>query len=168
MTNAFPPQLYQHAATLLTALEHSGLKVAVAESCTGGLLAALLTAVPGSSRTFDRGFVTYSNDAKSDMLGVPMPLIETHGAVSAPVAQAMAEGARRSSRADITVAITGIAGPDGGAPQKPVGLVHFACARDGQPTRQEEHRFGPIGRDAVRMAAVDVALRLLQRSITPD
>ena len=138
-----------------------GLKVATAESCTGGLVAGALTAVSGSSGVVDRGFVTYSNEAKAEMLGVDPVLIATHGAVSEPVARAMAEGALAHSRADITVAITGIAGPGGGSDLKPVGLVHFACASKGSLTRHLERRYGELGRENVREAAVKDALELI-------
>jgi nicotinamide-nucleotide amidase len=138
-----------------------GLKVATAESCTGGLVAGALTGVSGSSGVVDRGFVTYSNEAKAEMLGVDKALIEAHGAVSEPVARAMAEGALAHSRADITVAITGIAGPGGGSDLKPVGLVHFACASKGSLTRHLEQRYGELGRDQVRAAAVKEALELV-------
>ena len=137
-----------------------GLTVACAESCTGGLVAGAITAVPGSSAVLDRGFVTYSNAAKTGMLGVPAGLIEAEGAVSAAVARAMAEGALRNSAADVTVAVTGVAGPGGGSEAKPVGLVHFAAAG---PTGaiEVEHRFGDIGREAVRLESVRTALGLL-------
>ena len=115
----------------------SGLKLATAESCTGGLIAAILTEVPGSSDVFERGFVTYSNEAKTELLGVPAELIEKHGAVSEEVARAMASGALGHSRADIAVAVTGVAGPGGGTTAKPVGLVHLAAARRGSVTHKE-------------------------------
>lgn len=137
-----------------------GLRLAAAESCTGGLVTGALTAVSGSSAVVERGFVTYSNEAKIELLGVPEAAIETHGAVSATVACAMAEGALARSRADIAVSITGVAGPGGGSADKPVGLVHFACARRGRPTEHVERRFGDIGRDAVRAASVIQALEL--------
>jgi nicotinamide-nucleotide amidase len=146
-----------------------GLKIATAESCTGGLVAATLTSIAGSSDVFERGFVTYSNEAKAEMLGVEQALIEARGAVSAEVAVAMAAGALRYSRAQISVAITGIAGPGGGSAEKPVGLVHFAAAklsgRDGDRVEfaaiHSEERFGDIGRAEVRTKSVDTALRLL-------
>jgi nicotinamide-nucleotide amidase len=146
-----------------------GLKIATAESCTGGLVAAALTSIAGSSDVFERGFVTYSNEAKAEMLGVEQALIEARGAVSADVAVAMAEGALKHSRAHISVAITGIAGPGGGSAEKPVGLVHFAATklsgRDGDrvefATIHSEERFGDIGRAEVRAKSVETALRLL-------
>lgn len=138
-----------------------GLMIVTAESCTGGLVAAALTEIPGSSAAFDRGFVTYSNAAKTAMLGVPTALLDEHGAVSEPVARAMAEGALAASGADLSVAITGIAGPGGGSEAKPVGLVHFAAARTGRPTLNRERRFGDVGRSEVRRLSVIAALELL-------
>ncbi|MCE1237471.1 MAG: CinA family protein [Hyphomicrobiales bacterium] len=140
--------------------------IATAESCTGGLVAALLTSVPGSSAVVDRGFVTYSNDAKIEMLAVDPRLLARVGAVSREVASAMAMGALARSRADVTVAITGIAGPGGGSPEKPVGLVHFAAARRGDTPLTQEVRFGDLGRDEVRLAAVETALDLIDRLTT--
>lgn len=135
--------------------------IATAESCTGGLVAALLTSIPGSSAVVDRGFVTYSNVAKMEMLGVDQPLLARVGAVSAEVAVAMAEGALAHSRADVAVAVTGIAGPTGGSTEKPVGLVHFAAARRAGTRIARECRFGEIGRDEVRLAATTIALEML-------
>jgi nicotinamide-nucleotide amidase len=135
--------------------------IATAESCTGGLIAAALTEIPGSSDVLDRGFVTYTNLAKTQMLGVPETLIARHGAVSEEVARAMAEGALAHSHADLAVSCTGIAGPGGATRGKPVGLVHLAAARKDETTLHEECRFGTIGRDAVRMKAVENALKLL-------
>ena len=150
---------------VLDMAREKGLMIATAESCTGGLLAAAMTDVPGASAVFERGFVTYSNQAKHELLGVPMELIETHGAVSEQVARAMAEGALAHSRADITVSITGIAGPTGGTPEKPVGLVHFAsAARDGETIALRE-TFGNIGRQGVRHAAMLTALHLLRKQM---
>ena len=139
--------------------------IATAESCTGGLIAATLTDIPGASAVLDRGFVTYSNAAKSESLGVPPGLIEQHGAVSAPVAIAMAEGALRQSSADLAVSVTGIAGPGGATAGKPVGLVHFAVAQSGRPTVEDTHRFGDVGRAEVRRLSVIAAFRLVRRSI---
>ena len=138
-----------------------GVMIATAESCTGGLVSASITSIAGSSAVFDRGFVTYSNEAKAELLGVSPDLIQNHGAVSAEVATAMAEGALKHSRAALSVAITGIAGPGGGSLEKPVGLVHFATAVEGQDTLHFEKRFGTISRDAIRHAAVDAALHAL-------
>ncbi|MFC7052894.1 CinA family protein [Hansschlegelia quercus] len=138
-----------------------GVMIVTAESCTGGLVAGALTEVPGSSDAFDRGFVTYSNAAKTAMLGVPEAMLKVHGAVSAGVACAMAEGALAASGAGLTVAITGVAGPGGGSMAKPVGLVHFAAARAGRPTLHQARRFGDVGRGEVRRLSVIAALELL-------
>ena len=164
----FPTALQAEAARLLDAFRARGKRIATAESCTGGLIAALLTEIPGSSDVIERGFVTYSNDAKIEMLGVPADLIAAHGAVSEPVARAMAEGALAHSRADIAIAVTGVAGPGGGSDTKPVGLVHLAAARTGGATQHRECRFGDIGRDAIRMASVEVALALLRQALDRD
>jgi nicotinamide-nucleotide amidase len=158
----FDATLLEAGRRLIADFAESGLRIATAESCTGGLIAALLTEVPGSSRVFERGFVTYTIEAKSEMIGVDPSLIARVGAVSPEVANAMAEGALRNSRADVAVAVTGIAGPEGGTPEKPVGLVHIAAVRRDQPTHHTLHRFGPIGREAIRLAAVAEALTLLR------
>src|SRR5690606_3633698 len=149
------------ACAVLEACRTAGLTVAIAESCTGGMVAAALTDVPGTSEVVERGFVTYSNASKTEMLGVPSAMIEAHGAVSEPVARAMAEGALARSPADLAVAITGIAGPGGGTPAKPEGLVHFACARRNRPTAHARVEFGPLGRAEVRARSVEKALRML-------
>ncbi len=133
-----PAQFEQLAEDVLQEMRGLGLKIATAESCTGGLVAAALTSVAGSSDVFERGFVTYSNEAKAQMLGVDPAMIRRHGAVSREVAIAMAHGALRTSRAHLSVAVTGIAGPGGGSPEKPVGLVHFAAAR-AAPSKVESH-----------------------------
>ena len=143
-----------------------GLKIATAESCTGGMVSAALTAIAGSSAVLERGFVTYSNDAKAEMLGVPPALIAEHGAVSEAVARAMAEGALRNSHANVSVSITGVAGPGGGSVLKPVGLVHFACAKKGSQTLHIEQRFGDLGREMVRIRSVLTALDLLRQAIS--
>ena len=156
----FPDDIRILARQVIEAAVARGLTVAAAESCTGGLVSAALTDVAGSSAVVERGFVTYSNAAKSGMLGVPAALIERHGAVSEPVARAMADGALAHSRARVSVAVTGIAGPGGGSPDKPVGLVHFAAAGPAGLVHVER-RFGDIGREAVRLASVRVALELL-------
>ncbi len=151
-----------HAAeALLTRLRAAGARVATAESCTGGLIAGALTAIAGSSDVVDRGFVTYSNAAKTEMLGVPAPLIAEHGAVSAEVAHAMAEGALARSSATRTVSVTGVAGPGGGSGEKPVGTVWFGVAATGAPTRTERQVFSG-DRTAVRRATVLHALALLE------
>jgi nicotinamide-nucleotide amidase len=153
--------LREKAAQVLEVFRARGLKIATAESCTGGLVAGALTEIAGSSDVVDRGFVTYSNAAKEAMLGVPAVTLERYGAVSAETAAAMAAGALKNSLADITVAITGIAGPGGGSKQKPVGLVHFAAAsRDGRCLAREQ-RYGEIGRQSVRERSVAEALELL-------
>ena len=150
------------AARLLDACRTHGLKVATAESCTGGLVAGALTEIPGSSDVLDRGFVTYSNAAKQTMLGVPAAILEQHGAVSRETADAMAAGALAMSDADLAVAVTGIAGPGGGSAEKPVGLVHFAAAARGGRRVHREKRYGDVGRSAVRTQAVAEALAMLE------
>jgi len=150
------------AAEILDLARAEGDLIATAESCTGGLVSAALTAVPGSSDVFDRGFVTYSNTAKSEILGVPYWLIEKHGAVSEDVARAMAGGALTHSNASLAVAVTGIAGPGGGTPEKPVGLVHFAAGRPEGPMHHERVVFGDLGRAEVRWRSVERALSLLR------
>jgi nicotinamide-nucleotide amidase len=162
---SFPPQLIADAERLLAALRSAGLKLAAAESCTGGLLTGLLTEIPGSSDVVERGFVTYSNAAKTDLLGVPAALLATHGAVSERVARAMARGALAEAPANIAVAITGVAGPGGGTKDKPVGLVHICAAREGGAELHQEHRFGDIGRNEIRTASVAAALELLGRAM---
>ncbi len=158
----FPPDLTVRAAVLLDRCRAAGLKIATAESCTGGLVAGLLTEIPGSSAVVERGFVVYSNEAKQDLLAVPIAVLAEHGAVSEATARAMAEGALQASRADLAVSVTGVAGPDGGTPAKAVGLVWFACARRDAATAAHEERFGAIGRANVRLASVRVALQMLE------
>jgi nicotinamide-nucleotide amidase len=156
-----PDELSALANSVLMRCRERKLRVATAESCTGGLVAAALTEIAGSSDVVECGFVTYSNEAKGAMLGVPQTLLAAHGAVSEPVALAMAEGAlARAPRADLSVAITGVAGPGGGSAEKPVGLVFIAAARRGRPTMCERHIF-PGDRRAVRVASVARALELL-------
>lgn len=159
------PEIIALAESVLAEARTKGLKIATAESCTGGLVAGALTAIAGSSDVFERGFVTYSNEAKVEDLGVAEAIIQAHGAVSEATARAMAEGALEVSNADIAVAVTGIAGPGGGTADKPVGLVHFAAAREGRDTIALAHRFGDIGRAEIRMASVEVALNLLRRML---
>jgi nicotinamide-nucleotide amidase len=161
----FSNALLKTAEQILAKARAQKLTIATAESCTGGLIAGLLTEIPGSSDVFERGFVTYSNEAKTALLGVQAHLIRAQGAVSAEVARAMAEGALVHSPVDITVAVTGIAGPGGGTKEKPVGLVHFAGARRGGPTLEEVRHFSDIGRGAIRLAAVDAALGLYLRML---
>ena len=158
----FSADLLARAEKLLADARARGLKIATAESCTGGLVAGLLTEIPGSSDVFERGFVTYSNRAKEDMLGVPGAMLRQHGAVSEPVARAMAEGAIRNSTAQLSLAVTGIAGPGGGTEEKPVGLVHIAAGRAGEATLHRECRFGDIGRNEVRLKSVETAIEMLQ------
>ena len=159
----FPSTFLRLAEVVLADARAQKLRLATAESCTGGLIAGLLTEIPGSSDVFDRGFVVYSNRAKSDMLNVPGDLIADAGAVSEAVARTMAEGAVENSNAHAAVAVTGIAGPGGGTKLKPVGLVHIAAAREGRSIIHEAHRFGDIGRTEIRMKAVEAALELLHR-----
>ncbi len=157
----FSPERLAAATTLLAALRERGLKVATAESCTGGLISGLLTEIAGSSDVVERGFVTYSNEAKTELIGVPAELIERHGAVSEETARAMATGAVHRSRADVAVAVTGVAGPGGGSLAKPVGLVHIAASRRGGAVIHRECRFGDLGRSGIRLATVDEALAIL-------
>ena len=153
-------ELTAAASAVLDRAKAEGWKIATAESCTGGLIAAGLTEIPGSSNVFERGFVTYSNEAKTELLGVPADLIAEHGAVSEPVARAMAEGALARSRADMAVAVTGIAGPGGGSAEKPVGLVFVGAARRGKAAVIERHVFDG-DRAEVRRATVLRALELI-------
>ena len=150
------------ATAVLDTCRARGLKVATAESCTGGLVAGALTEIAGSSDVFDRGFVTYSNAAKQQTLGVPADILREHGAVSAETAEAMARGALGNAKADLAVAITGIAGPGGGAADKPVGLVHFAAASRTGTLIHAEKRYGDIGRSLVRHQSVLQALGMLK------
>lgn len=149
------------AQSIIETCTQAGFKIAVAESCTGGLVAGVLTEISGSSAVVDRGFVTYSDAAKTDMLGVPAELIRQFGAVSRETALAMVAGALARSDADIAVSVTGIAGPSGGSPEKPVGLVHFGAMRKGTPARHLVRQFPNDGRDAIRAAAAKEALDLL-------
>ena len=159
----FSTELIASANTLIDDMRAKGLRLVTAESCTGGLLSGLLTEIPGSSDVLDRGFVTYSDLAKIEVLGVPGAVIEKHGAVSAAVALAMAEGALNHAHADIAVAVTGVAGPGGGTPQKPVGLVYVAAAkRDGAP-RAQRFMFGDVGRREIRLATLSEALSLVDQ-----
>lgn len=155
------PDVFSVAEHVLSLCRAAGLTLATAESCTGGLVAGALTAVAGSSDVVDRGFVTYSNTAKMQMIGVPEATLAAFGAVSEETARAMAQGALAAAGTGLAVAITGVAGPGGGSPEKPVGLVHFASARKGGPTRHREMRFGPLSRDEIRRRSVLVALDML-------
>jgi nicotinamide-nucleotide amidase len=163
-----PPRIVQSAERLLQRCLERGVRVVFAESCTGGLLSAAVTSIPGSSRVLDRGFVVYSNESKEQELGVPRRLIEEYGAVSEPVAIEMAKGAlaQVDGHAQLSIAVTGVAGPEG-TPAKPAGLVHIAAAMLGQGhVRHERHDFGAIGRENVRaetvVAAFDLAMRWLE------
>lgn len=153
------------ARAVLEAARARGVMVATAESCTGGLVSAALTDIAGSSDVFDRGFVTYSYPAKTALLGVPEAMLAAHGAVSEPVARAMAEGALRAAGAGAAVAVTGVAGP-GGSEAKPEGLVWFATAGP-HGVRAERRDFGPLGRARVRQASVETALALLAQALAP-
>ncbi|WOJ89420.1 CinA family protein [Methylocapsa polymorpha] len=157
----FDDEMRAQAAALIARYREKGLTLATAESCTGGLVAGLITEIPGSSDVFERGFVTYSNAAKVECLGVDTALLDAFGAVSREVAEAMAAGALAFSSAEAAVSVTGIAGPGGGSAEKPVGLVHFACGRKAGEIIAVERRFGDIGRHAVRSASVALALKLL-------
>lgn len=160
----FDPETLKMAEDVLATNRTQGKRLAVAESCTGGLVAGALTEIPGSSDVFDRGWVTYSNEAKTELLGVSSEIIDTFGAVSIAVAWAMAQGALERSDADIAVAVTGIAGPDGGTEKKPVGTVVFARARRGADPKEivaDQHHFGDLGRSEIRRQAVRCALELL-------
>ncbi|HUJ47160.1 MAG TPA: CinA family protein [Rhizomicrobium sp.] len=159
----FPSPLLSLAQVVLADAREKKLRIATAESCTGGLVAGVLTEIPGSSDVLERGFVVYSNRAKQDMLGVPGDMIADQGAVSEAVARAMAEGAVANSNAHVAVSITGVAGPGGGTKLKPVGLVHFAAARENRSILHEAHRFGDMGRTEIRLKSVEAALLLLQR-----
>jgi nicotinamide-nucleotide amidase len=159
-----PQSTLTEAEALLAACRAKGIMLATAESCTGGLIAAALTAIAGSSDVVDRGFVTYSNEAKNEVIGVPMPLIATHGAVSQQVAAAMADGALARSQAAIVVSVTGVAGPGGGTAEKPVGLVWFGLARTGSPAITDSQIF-PGDRTEIRAATVAHALKMIRDSL---
>ncbi|MHA7772864.1 CinA family protein [Roseibium sp. M-1] len=154
------------ATDVLDALKAARKMVATAESCTGGLIAGTLTEIAGSSAVVDRGFITYSNEAKTELLGVPADLIRKSGAVSKDVAIAMAEGALARSRADVAVSVTGIAGPGGGSPEKPVGTVHIAIAVKGRPTEHLHCWFADYGRRSIRLATVQTALTSILNAIS--
>ena len=155
----------EKAIVVLEACRNAGVMIATAESCTGGLIAGALTDIAGSSDVVDRGFVTYSNEAKAEMIDVPLELINRLGAVSKEVALSMAEGALARSRAGVTVAVTGVAGPGGGSDEKPVGLVHIASARKGYTTLHRECRFGQKTRADIRHATVLAALDLVLENL---
>ncbi len=163
----FGAELTARAAELIDICRRQKLMLASAESCTGGLIAGLITSIAGSSDAFEAGFVTYSNTAKARLLGVSPDLIAAHGAVSEEVARAMASGALQHCGADISVAVTGIAGPGGGTATKPVGLVHCAAARRNGAVIHRKLQLGAIGRDEVRMAAVSEAIGMLYALVLP-
>lgn len=160
---AIPDALDRKAEELMARLCRAGLKVATAESCTGGLLASLLTDVEGAGHGFDRGFVTYEARAKQQLLGLPEDLTDRNDAVTSAVARAMAEGALQNSEADIALSVTGFAGP--GGPGAEEGLVHFGCARRGKATIQRQEHFGPLGRGPIRIKALEVLLQLLEEAL---
>ncbi len=159
------PKLITEAERLLSACRSQGLKIVTAESCTGGLIAALFTEIAGSSDVFERGFVTYSNEAKMQLIDVQAETLEKFGAVSKDVAQEMAQGALSNSLAHLSIAVTGIAGPGGGSAEKQVGLVHIASTRKDGDTIHQQCNFGDIGREAIRTETVSNALQLLKQQI---
>ncbi|MCF6328295.1 MAG: CinA family protein [Henriciella sp.] len=161
----FPDHIRNLALLVSDEAAERRVKIATAESCTGGLLAGLLTEFTGSSKVFERGFVTYSNQAKAEVLGVAGDVLADYGAVSEPVARLMAEGALESSRANLAIAITGIAGPAGGTPMKPVGTVHIACTRENKAMMHEILTLGDIGRHEVRMETLKAALNMIRAQI---
>jgi len=167
---AFDAAIHDKARAVLDACRAAGVMLVTAESCTGGLVVGALTEIAGSSDVVERGFVTYSYAAKTEMLGVPTAMIQTHGAVSEPVARAMAEGAlaRAAPNAQISIAVTGVAGPGSDSQAKPAGLVHFAAAQAGKGAIHEKRDFGDIGRAEVRRATVEVALDLVLRRLAED
>ncbi len=170
MTTILPDPLMTLAQQVIDANRAAGRRIALAESCTGGLVSAALTAIPGSSEILEVGFITYSNEAKTSVLGVSRDIVETFGAVSSATAWAMAQGALDRSSADIAVAITGIAGPGGGSATKPVGTVVFARARKGADSDDviaDTKQFGDLGRDGIRLQAALVALELLLPGAEP-
>ncbi|MBR9834278.1 MAG: CinA family protein [Alphaproteobacteria bacterium] len=161
----FPDHIRNLALLVSDEAAQRRVKIVTAESCTGGLIAALFTEFAGSSKVFERGFVTYSNNAKAEVLNVAGDVLADYGAVSEPVARLMAEGALEASRANLSIAVTGIAGPDGGTPMKPVGTVHIACARENKAMVHEMLTLGPIGRQEIRLATVEAALNMIRAQI---
>jgi len=158
----WPQDIEERAGRIVADFAARNLTIATAESCTAGLIAGAITEIAGSSSVFDRGFVTYSNRAKKEMIGVSAETLKAHGAVSRPTALEMAEGALQNAGTEISVAVTGIAGPGGGSAEKPVGLVHLSAARKGRDTLHREMRYGDIGRSAIRLATVRTALEMLE------
>jgi nicotinamide-nucleotide amidase len=155
-------QLSREAEEILNLYKQKGWMISTAESCTGGLIIGCLTEISGSSAVVDRGFVTYTNEAKNELLGVDEAALKSHGAVSETVARAMAEGALKRSRAQVSVAVTGVAGPGGGTAEKPVGLVHLACACQGGDVAHREMRYGERSRQEIREATVATAFDMLK------
>ncbi len=171
LDSTLPAELVEHARKVIDANRARGRRIAVAESCTGGLVAAALTEIPGSSDVFEAGWVTYANEAKVDLLGISQDVLETFGAVSVAVAWGMAQAAIKRSNADVAVAITGIAGPGGGTEKKPVGMVVFARARRGADPDEivaDRKDFGDLGRGGVRLQAALCALELLMPGASPE
>ena len=163
---ALPDHLDQQAERLMRRLCAAKLSIATAESCTGGMLAALLTDIEGAGRGFERGFVTYSNEAKTELLGIARDVLEQNEAVSEVVAKAMAEGALERSQADIAIGVTGFAGPAGEGCEE--GLVHIALARRGRPTAHREEHFGAVGRGAVRVNSLKAMLEMLEQTLEQE
>jgi nicotinamide-nucleotide amidase len=161
---AIPSDIDRLAEQVLREACDRNLKLSAAESCTGGLLASLLTDLPGLSHAFERGFVVYTHEAKHEMLGVPQEVLDNDGAVSERCARAMAEGAIARSKADVAASITGFTE---GGPGQPAGLVHFACARHGSPTRHRKETFGDVGRAEVRLRALKTALEMMREQMAP-
>lgn len=161
----FPDSIRNLALLVSDEISERRIKVATAESCTGGLLAGLFTEFAGSSKVLERGFVTYSNHSKTELLNVPGDMLADYGAVSEPVARQMAEGALANSRANLSIAITGIAGPGGGTPMKPVGTVHLACARENKAIIHRMLTLGDIGRQNVRLETLETALNMIREQI---
>ena len=161
----FPDRIRNLALLIMDEAMERRVRIVTAESCTGGLIAGLFTEFAGSSKVLERGFVTYSNESKAEILGVAGDVLADYGAVSEPVARLMAEGAMEQSRANLAIAVTGIAGPGGGTPMKPVGTVHLACARENKAMIHEMLTLGDIGRHEIRMATVEAALNLIRAQI---
>ena len=161
----YPTHIRNLALLVMDEAAERRVKIVTAESCTGGLIAGLFTEFAGSSKVIDRGFVTYSNQSKADILGVAGDVLADYGAVSEPVARLMAEGALENSRANLSIAVTGIAGPGGGTPMKPVGTVHIACARENQAMTHDMLTLGDIGRHEIRMATIEAALTMIRAQI---
>jgi nicotinamide-nucleotide amidase len=158
----FSLEMETNARLLIDEARERRLRIVTAESCTGGLVSAAITSIPGSSDVFDRGLIVYSNRAKQELLGVAGDLLADYGAVSEPIVRMMAEGALENSNAHVAVAITGVAGPGGGTELKPVGLVHFATARANQSVMHRVERFGDMERQEIQMAAAEIALEMLR------